>query len=456
MDKKDELLVSETNALELVRSVNLFEEVKTKIGLLLNDTSKNFVKIGYWLLKLNKVDLALYGYKTIYDFAKDVFGLGTTSVKNMVGVANKFCDFDNFYSRYDCVLKEEYKGFSYSQLVELLSVDELDLDKFNCSMPIAEMRENKVLLSVEKCVGDIVSNHLKKIETEILPLFENPSELFRDENGLCITTEGGETALLLDGDFKWRKGKLQKDMLTYRLACSIEYKCFWKTYKDCYFTLKYEYTNKGDEIFVECSIASNFTDWDKYLKKQLKMDFNLNIDSFSEIKKKVESFIKEYVDFLNSYDSKKEKLEVSKKKQLSKVNAHKDLYVELISVPNFKLGNYIKKTKDYAKFESEIDELKKIFNVNNDSIISATGSLYGELEISLYLNLIDDYYVRNSYYGGLKLYIRKNVSSKDYKGNEMVNKFEVVDYCDKDYIAFVLEYLKEKYKSQTSDLNKKE
>lgn len=455
MDKKDELLVSETNALELVRSVDIFEEVKTKIGLLLNDTSKNFVKIGYWLLKLNKVDLALYGYKSIYDFAKDVFGLGTTSVKNMVGVANKFCDFDNYYSKYDCVLKEEYKGFSYSQLVELLSVDELDLEKFNCSMPVAEMRENKVLLSVEKCVGDIVSNHLKKIETEILPLFENPSEFFKDENGLCITTENGEIVLLLDGDFKWRKGKLVKEMLTYRLACSIEYKCFWKDYKDCYFTLRYEYTNKGDEIFVECSIASNFTDWDKYLKKQIKMNFNLNIDSPSEIKSKVENFIKEYVDFLSSYDSKKEKLEVSKEKQLSKANANKELYLELISIPNFKLRDYIKKAKGYAKFETEIDRLKKISNINNDSIISARGSAWGELEISLYLNLVDDYYLSYSYYG-LDLYLRKNVSDKDYKGNKMVNKFESVDYQDKEYVAFVLEYLKEKYKGQTSDLNKKE
>lgn len=79
--------------------------------------------------------MRLCGYKNIYDFSQVMFGIGRTTVKNMLAI------YDKFYER--CVLKAEYRDYSYSQLVELSSVDNSDLCLYNDSMSVREIKAKK-------------------------------------------------------------------------------------------------------------------------------------------------------------------------------------------------------------------------------------------------------------------------------------------------------------------------
>lgn len=86
-------------------------------------------------LRIYDYSIRQCGYKNIYDFCKVMLGIGRTSVKNMLEIYDKFFD--------HCCLKNNFADYSYSQLVELCSVDIKDLDKFDESMTIREIKAKK-------------------------------------------------------------------------------------------------------------------------------------------------------------------------------------------------------------------------------------------------------------------------------------------------------------------------
>ena len=74
----------------------------------------------------------------IYQFAEEFFGLGKTSVKNMLAIAEKFI------ANNSTELLPDYTGYSYSQLTELVPVDtKLIKKEFNNEMTIKEIRDKK-------------------------------------------------------------------------------------------------------------------------------------------------------------------------------------------------------------------------------------------------------------------------------------------------------------------------
>ena len=79
----------------------------------------------------------------IYQFAKLRFGFGTTTTKNFLAIYDKFMIADGMNTP---MLKEEFKDYGYSQLVELVSV-ESHLDEFSPSMTVKEIRKKKKELS---------------------------------------------------------------------------------------------------------------------------------------------------------------------------------------------------------------------------------------------------------------------------------------------------------------------
>lgn len=87
--------------------------------------------------------LNVYGYCDIYEFAKMRFGFGTTTTKNFLAIYDKFMIADGMNTP---MLKEEFKDYGYSQLVELVPV-ESHLDEFSPSMTVKEIRKKKKELS---------------------------------------------------------------------------------------------------------------------------------------------------------------------------------------------------------------------------------------------------------------------------------------------------------------------
>lgn len=87
-------------------------------------------------IKLSKGNIERYGCKDIYDFAERRFGIGRTSTKNFLAIHDKFMS--------GVVLKEDYRGYKQSQLMELLPVsDDVIKSSFKPEMSVKQIREKK-------------------------------------------------------------------------------------------------------------------------------------------------------------------------------------------------------------------------------------------------------------------------------------------------------------------------
>ena len=87
-------------------------------------------------IKLSKGNIERYGCKDIYDFAERRFGIGRTSTKNYLAIHEKFMS--------GVVLKEDYRGYKQSQLMELLPVsDDVIKSSFKPEMSVKQIREKK-------------------------------------------------------------------------------------------------------------------------------------------------------------------------------------------------------------------------------------------------------------------------------------------------------------------------
>lgn len=88
------------------------------------------------VIKLSKGNIERYGCKDIYDFAERRFGIGRTSTKNFLAIHEKFMS--------GVVLKEDYRGYKQSQLMELLPVsDDVIKSSFKPEMSVKQIREKK-------------------------------------------------------------------------------------------------------------------------------------------------------------------------------------------------------------------------------------------------------------------------------------------------------------------------
>ena len=112
-------------------------ECENSIKYLLRDIQSNYLKIAYYLMEMCEDDL----HDGIYSYCAETFGFSKTTTFNLLTIAKTFGD-DNKG------LKEEYKGFGLSQLVEMSTVPQKFHKYFNSAMTIKEMRELKLGQSV--------------------------------------------------------------------------------------------------------------------------------------------------------------------------------------------------------------------------------------------------------------------------------------------------------------------
>jgi hypothetical protein len=109
----------------------------------LDDVKQSFINIGYYLFKIQSERL----YDTSQDFygyIDGLFGLGKTTIKNMIGLCTRF--YVPAAGGYAPKLQDKFKDYSYSQLVELLPLDTADMKKLNPGMTIVQIRDYKAKL----------------------------------------------------------------------------------------------------------------------------------------------------------------------------------------------------------------------------------------------------------------------------------------------------------------------
>lgn len=90
--------------------------IKTKLGSIV----ENFLLVGKELDEIDRVSAyQLRGYKSIREYAADTFGISESFASRVLNVYRKYTEPGK-----ELKLKEQYKGFNFSQLVELLNVPE--------------------------------------------------------------------------------------------------------------------------------------------------------------------------------------------------------------------------------------------------------------------------------------------------------------------------------------------
>ncbi len=175
MNKEIKEIKSNEEFSVILKSSSSLKYNADKIKSLIDSVSKNYVNVGYILNQIKKEDLILCGYKDIYEYAEECFNFKSTSVKNMMSIAKKFCVDNEYYFS----LKEEYKNFSYSQLTEMLSVSDSNLIEFKEDMTIKEMKYLKKMQLANNYLVTAFENELKyfdpTIDTKKITKIENNS-----------------------------------------------------------------------------------------------------------------------------------------------------------------------------------------------------------------------------------------------------------------------------------------
>ena len=131
----------------------------------------NFLDLGRELknIKDNKWYEVL-NYSSIYDFCKNEFNLGMTTTKNLIAVFERFVD-PKSLDYLSPQLFKKFDRYNYSQLVELLPVDDSQLDNFNKSMSVNDIRikklENKIKKDEDKVINYFNTIFLENVKNYI-------------------------------------------------------------------------------------------------------------------------------------------------------------------------------------------------------------------------------------------------------------------------------------------------
>ena len=108
----------------------------------LNDIKRSYFRLGFHLDEFDRCKyLQQFGYTCLSDFALHNWGLESSFVSRCIAVFK-------FTARYSGALptmfqREEYEPYSYSQLVEMISMDEDTLRRCSPNFSVRELREIK-------------------------------------------------------------------------------------------------------------------------------------------------------------------------------------------------------------------------------------------------------------------------------------------------------------------------
>lgn len=108
----------------------------------LNDIAEGFVSVGYYLRKTDETMLYKQkGYKTIYEYAKDTFGIGRST-------ASRFMEINHKYSKdgYSPEIDLKWSGYGSSKLTEMLGLPEDVQEAIPVDATVRDIREAKGII----------------------------------------------------------------------------------------------------------------------------------------------------------------------------------------------------------------------------------------------------------------------------------------------------------------------
>lgn len=159
-----------------------YAEIKSKIKAKLNETTNNFIIIGYYLKQVR--DSGAYiqdGYHNMEEFAQGEYRLSASTASRFMDINTKFSEGGNSLQ-----IRSEYCNYGYSKLQEMLTVKENDMELITPATTVAQIREIKKAEKEEE-------REEAKAEADNLPLVRMTQEDEQEEQKEAVATPQEQT-----------------------------------------------------------------------------------------------------------------------------------------------------------------------------------------------------------------------------------------------------------------------
>ena len=146
---KNEIIEIKNNQPELIYGVGLCEYIDLEKSInnldsAVKNLATNFMKVGKYLKEVKEhAKFQELGFESIYELTEVNYGFSKTTTKNFISVYDKFGDPDEYQ-----LIKNKYKEYNFSQLVELVSEKE-NMDDYSPLQTVKEIRLTKFTKNIE-------------------------------------------------------------------------------------------------------------------------------------------------------------------------------------------------------------------------------------------------------------------------------------------------------------------
>lgn len=168
---------------------------------------ESFVRIGYLLKVARDTDvLRSSGYKTVFEYAKDLYGLDATTVSRYIGINDTYS-----IEGYSPELDDKYKSFGYAKLSEMLTLPPAIVEELEPEMTREDIRTIKKEYQEEQKISDIevaieraeVINSQKTAEKDI-SVYEPNNNMEKLLYGFYCDPEHAEEFACLVSKSSWK------------------------------------------------------------------------------------------------------------------------------------------------------------------------------------------------------------------------------------------------------------
>ena len=133
----------------------------------LQSISKEFLKVGYLLWEVNKYKwYELAGYESIIEYSNNELSLRKSQTYNFINVIERFGLVENGSKKY-MKLKEGFEDYNFSQLCEMLPIDDDKIKLINPDMSCKTIRELKKTLEENERI-EIINDKIENKEIQVL------------------------------------------------------------------------------------------------------------------------------------------------------------------------------------------------------------------------------------------------------------------------------------------------
>lgn len=169
----------------------------------LKETAENFVVIGYRLKQIRDSRMFEKEYQSLEDFAYHEYGLSKSVVYRFIKINNRFSKDGNSME-----LKEEYKGYKYSNLQEMLSLTEEEEEQITPDMTVKEIR--KIKEKRNQALQESVEEEGEEKEEKNPTEGEIQEEMEAEPEEAAGVKQKVATSQLRDSEDDWKEKKPEK------------------------------------------------------------------------------------------------------------------------------------------------------------------------------------------------------------------------------------------------------